>query len=267
MKLSVVTINYNNIHGLKRTAESVVRQTWRDFEWIIIDGGSNDGSKEYIESLAAMPKTNVSYWCSEPDNGIFNGMNKGILKTTGEYLIFMNSGDEFHANNTIEKAVQLMQSDYADVYYGDCVLDYGDRKETRIHHSPLDLYDLISLPLCHQAMFFNKKVFVSSLYDEKYRISCDCVKNVQLLLDGYSFIKLDMLVCVFDKHGVSTNSIDKNVDEFHGALNDIVPKHILSLVFRLYTYEEGHTYKRVRNVEKKGGIPALVLRFLLKFFG
>lgn len=267
MKLSVVTINYNNFEGLRRTAVSVIHQTFRDFEWIVIDGGSNDSSKEFIESLASNSEANLSFWCSEPDKGIFNGMNKGILKATGEYLIFMNSGDEFYENNTMEKAVSLMQSEYADVYYGDCVLDYGERKEMRTHHSPLDLYDLISLPLCHQAMFFNKKVFVSGLYDEKYRISCDCVKNVQLLLDGYSFMKLDMLVCLFDKHGVSSLSQEKNVNEFHSAIAEIVPKHILSLVFRLYTYEQGHTYVRIRNIEKKGGIRALILRFMLKIFG
>jgi glycosyltransferase involved in cell wall biosynthesis len=76
LKLSIITINYNNLDGLKRTFESVVNQTWQEFEYIIIDGGSTDGSAEFIESQAG----NIDYWVSEPDRGIYNAMNKRILK-------------------------------------------------------------------------------------------------------------------------------------------------------------------------------------------
>ena len=80
MKLSIITVNYNNREGLQRTIDSVVSQTFRDFEWIVIDGGSTDGSKELIKQYA----DHFSYWVSEPDKGIYNAMNKGILKATGE---------------------------------------------------------------------------------------------------------------------------------------------------------------------------------------
>jgi len=95
------------LEGLKKTAESVINQTWRDFEWIIVDGGSIDGSKEYIEQLAeGLPEktllTNqecglgkVCWWCSEKDKGIYNAMNKGINSANGDYLLFLNSGDWF----------------------------------------------------------------------------------------------------------------------------------------------------------------------------
>lgn len=91
MKLSIVTISYNNFYGLKSTAASVFSQTWKDFEWIVIDGGSTDGTKEYIESLERKP----DFWCSEKDAGIYDAQNKGIRIAKGEYICCMNSGDTF----------------------------------------------------------------------------------------------------------------------------------------------------------------------------
>ena len=267
MRLSIITINYNNIEGLKKTAESVISQIFRCFEWIIIDGGSNDGSKEFIESLAAKPEANVSFWCSEPDKGIFNAMNKGIAKAKGEYLNFMNSGDYFLDKDTLSRVAEYIATNKGDVFYGDCVLDYGERKKTMEHPSSLDIYELIVLPLCHQAMFFSNRVFRNEQYDEQYKISSDCVKNIKLMLEEYIFRKIDIVVCVFDKHGISTSSIDRNVEEYHNAIEEIVPKHIMSLVSKLYMYDKGHTYKRIRKIESKGGMPALFLRFILKFFG
>ena len=267
MKLSIITINYNNLCGLKKTADSVLKQTYRDFEWIIIDGGSNDGSKEYIESIAAKPEANVSFWCSEPDKGIFNAMNKGIVKASGEYLNFMNSGDEFFDKDTLVRVYELISANRADVFYGDCILDYGNRKKTRVHPSSIDIYELIVLPLCHQAMFFSRHVFADEQYDEQYKISCDCVKNVKLMLEGCCFRKIDIVVCVFDKHGISTSSIDRNVEEFHSAIKGIVPNHIMSLVSKLYVYDQGHIYKKVRTIESKGGLPAFFLKLFLKLFG
>src|SRR5688572_27521016 len=98
-KISIITINYNNLDGLKRTVDSVVNQTWQEFEYIVIDGGSTDGSGAYIESKSK----HFHYWVSEPDKGIYNAMNKGIVKATGEYLLFLNSGDHFFNDTVLEK--------------------------------------------------------------------------------------------------------------------------------------------------------------------
>jgi glycosyltransferase involved in cell wall biosynthesis len=89
MKLSVITINYNNAIGLRKTIESVVNQTFRDYEYIIIDGGSTDGSVDVIKEYA----DKIDYWVSEPDKGIYNAMNKGVAAAHGEYTNFLNSGD------------------------------------------------------------------------------------------------------------------------------------------------------------------------------
>jgi glycosyltransferase involved in cell wall biosynthesis len=101
-KLSIITVNFNNKDGLAKTAESVIAQTWGDYEWIIIDGGSDDGStdviKEYVKKSGK-----VAYWCSEEDGGIYFGMNKGIAKASGEYCYFLNSGDYLSSPASLEK--------------------------------------------------------------------------------------------------------------------------------------------------------------------
>ena len=96
MKLSIITINLNNREGLQKTIESVISQTFRDFEWIVIDGGSTDGSAELIKQYAA----HFAYWVSESDKGIYNAMNKGIRQAKGEWLQFLNSGDQLYEETT-----------------------------------------------------------------------------------------------------------------------------------------------------------------------
>lgn len=108
-KISIITISYNNLEGLKRTVHSVLSQSYKDYEYIVVDGGSNDGSKEYLEANSA----HITRWVSEPDKGIYNAMNKGIAMATGKYCIFMNSGDHFFSATTLEDAApQLDGTDY-----------------------------------------------------------------------------------------------------------------------------------------------------------
>ena len=98
MKLSIITINYNHKEGLLKTIKSVVNQTYHDIEYIVIDGGSTDGSKEYIESKQEY----INQWVSEKDHGVYNAMNKAIRMAQGEYCIFMNSGDHFFSSQSLE---------------------------------------------------------------------------------------------------------------------------------------------------------------------
>ena len=106
MKFSVITINYNHKDGLRSTIESVVRLRHIDYEFIIIDGGSTDGSVDIIKQYAA----NITYWVSEKDKGVYHAMNKGVAMSKGEYLIFMNSGDCFHSPDALN-AVEHYQED------------------------------------------------------------------------------------------------------------------------------------------------------------
>ena len=99
MRFSIITINFNHADGLENTIQSVINQTCHDYEFIIIDGGSSDGSVDVIRKY----KENINYWVSEPDGGIFPAMNKGTRQAHGDYCIYMNSGDTFYDNNVLEK--------------------------------------------------------------------------------------------------------------------------------------------------------------------
>ena len=103
MKFSVITISYNNAEGLRKTMESVFSQTCADYEFIVIDGGSNDGSVDIIKN----GEQKLSFWCSEADKGVYNAMNKGVSHAKGDYLIFMNSGDTFHGRDALSKVAAL----------------------------------------------------------------------------------------------------------------------------------------------------------------
>ena len=112
IKLTIITINFNHAEGLKRTIDSIVNQTFTDYEWIVVDGGSTDGSKELIEQY----KDHFAWWCSEPDKGVYNAMNKGITHAMGEYINFMNSGDIFATPTILEEIFSTPRT--ADILYG-----------------------------------------------------------------------------------------------------------------------------------------------------
>ena len=168
MKLSIITINYNHLEGLKRTFQSVAVQSWRDFEWIVIDGGSTDGSREFIEGH----KDCFSFWCSEPDNGVYHAMNKGIAKASGEYLNFMNSGDTFFDSSSL--ATVFSKGRTSDILYGAMLLPDGALDHGSMMKTELQWFDFYDNTLPHQASFIKRKLFDKvGFYDETYRISAD----------------------------------------------------------------------------------------------
>jgi glycosyltransferase involved in cell wall biosynthesis len=167
-KLSIITINYNNLEGLKRTVESVVNQTWQEFEYIIIDGGSTDGSAAYIESQSA----HFDYWVSEPDKGIYNAMNKGIAKATGEYLLFLNSGDHLYDLKVLEQNHNKINEQ--DIIYFNVVLIGENDSTTLKYPEKINFSFFFEGTICHQVVMINKKLFNEvGMYDESLKIASD----------------------------------------------------------------------------------------------
>lgn len=203
MKLSIITINYNNVEGLRRTIDSVLCQTWKYFEWIFIDGGSTDGSKELIEKTAA-ECPNVSYWCSEPDKGVYNAQNKGILQAKGEYLSFMNSGDTYYDCNVLEYIWKSCHS--ADMIYGDWI--WCTDKSEKLVKSP----DRVSMAtfqvgnICHQAMFLRAEMMKKSGFDESYKLFADWAYWMKMALDNCSFEYVPITICKFEWGGLSCSN-------------------------------------------------------------
>jgi len=243
MKLSIITINYNNKAGLEKTINSVMYQSWRDFEWIIIDGGSTDGSKEVIENLAKDPLSNISYWCSEKDKGIYNAMNKGIAKAKGEYLNFMNSGDCFYDNDTLLLFTRRIEFS-ADIYYGDSFyLDKNGNigKELKLPDELTIDHYLKGGWINHQAAFIKRKLLQQRPYDEKYKIAGDSDFFLYQLCNHAKFEHIDAYIAVSEIPGLSGKDCSKETWYFiHKNIIMAFYGRVFPLIFDLYCLLRGY---------------------------
>lgn len=219
-KISIITINYNNLEGLIKTVESVISQTWQEFEYIVIDGGSTDGSAAFIESQS----DKINYWVSEPDKGIYNAMNKGIAKATGEYLLFLNSGDHFYSDVVLQENQEHIAN--FDLVYFD--LQIMDEAISKIENFPdkLIFSDLYFDYLPHPATFVNRKLFdIVGLYDENLKIVSDW-KFFILAVFRYhcSYIKIPETITTYYLGGIS--SIYDNSEERNQVLKEYFSEYI-----------------------------------------
>lgn len=223
MKFSIITVNYNNIVGLRHTIESVISQTFKDYEFIIIDGGSTDGSINLIKDYQQY----MSYWISEKDNGIYNGMNKGITQAKGIYVNFMNSGDVFYRNNILEKVNELMNG--SDFIIGK---DYNQDPETgeaftTILPRRISMAAFYMWTLPHQSAFIRRSLFNNSPYDESLRIVADWKFYMdKIVYEGKTIQLLDMPICNREQEGVSISQASKTVEERHRVLSELLPPGI-----------------------------------------
>lgn len=169
INISVISINKNNKNGLRQTIESVGKQSKKPFEFIVIDGESTDGSLEILQKYNKY----LTSWISEPDTGIYHAMNKGIQKASGDYLLFLNSGDILYNDKVIE-TIHLELSNY-DIYYSDLLIVYGNEKQRiRYYSNRISLFYLIFLSLPHPATIIRRRLFEHyGLYNQSYRIVSD----------------------------------------------------------------------------------------------
>ena len=259
MKLSIITINYNNCKGLQKTIDSVVSQTWHDFEWIVIDGGSTDGSKELIEKYQKY----FAYWCSEPDKGIYNAMNKGIVRCSGEYISCMNSGDAFYNSNTL--ASVFLNKHFADIIYGDCVWSSRENGKASHFRNPVDIYELYYAVPCHQTMFVKTHLLKEEGFDESYQIVADYAKWVKLALQGCSFEYINLIICYYDTNGISNTLNEKAEEERKRVHNEIFPSTVIEFIKRHDYYKQTYEFVRVKDILEHGGITAKAFGYFISF--
>lgn len=197
--LSIITINYNNKIGLEKTVQSVLCQSFKDFQFIIIDGGSTDGSKEYVE----LYQDSLYYWISEPDNGLYNAMNKGIKAAKGEYFLFLNSGDFLSTDTALEDFINHKDF-FGDIIYG----DYKFEKGFKIYPDHLTPLYFMRTSLPHQSTFFRGAIFNQiGLYNEQYKIVSDREFYIKCFLSNkYIFKHIHYLLTVYDLSGISNNA-------------------------------------------------------------
>ena len=223
MKFSIITINYNHCDGLRKTIQSVVNQTFTDLEYIIIDGGSEDGSIEVIKEYS----DKITYWVSERDKGIYNGMNKGIAQAKGTYVNFMNSGDVFYSNDILEKVNRLM--DDSDFVIGK---DFNQNPKTgevftTILPTRISMAAFYMWTLPHQSAFIRRSLFNNSPYDESLRIVADWKFYLdKIVYEGKTVQLLDLPICNREQEGVSTSQASKTIEERHRVLSGLLPPGI-----------------------------------------
>ena len=235
MKLSVITINLNNKGGLEKTIESVVSQTYKSFEYIIIDGNSSDGSVDVIKQNA----DRIDHWISELDTGIYNAMNKGIRQAKGEYCLFLNSGDGLLHSSILSDLFQL--NFVEDIVYGNVikVSQSGRCQNVGIGKSEIGLYDLIVNRINHQASLIKRELFIKfGLYSENYRIVSDWKFFLDTIIVGNVSVKyIDMNLSFFDEEGVSSTNRAKAHEETMEILRSTISSRILSDMRELDRYK------------------------------
>lgn len=220
MTLTIITINFNNKNGLKKTINSIVSQLQVNYEWIVIDGGSTDGSKELIEDYSS----SIAYWVSEPDSGVYNAMNKGIKASTGDYLIFMNSGDCFANEHVLERAIKELDSD---IVCGQVLTSRLKKKgEPPASFTP---WSLLRQNIPHQAEFIRRSVFYDiGYYAEDLRILSDLEFNIKTSLAGYSYKVIPYLIAIVEEGGISDTEINTMKEEIVLIQERVLPRAIVT---------------------------------------
>ena len=229
MKLSIITVNYNNQDGLQRTIDSVLCQTWKDFEWLVVDGGSTDGSKELIQQY----QQHFSFWCSEPDKGVYNAMNKGIKHAVGDYLLFLNSGDALYDQDVLQRVFDLKSE--ADIISGQMVR--MDNNELLRPYDKSLFMQLYRDTLNHQGTFIKRTLFRDLLYDERLRIVSDWKFWLDAILKGNASVDvIPVIVARQDMTGLSSNL----------AAQEQEKQTVLDAYFPKLLQQELETYQKVR---------------------
>lgn len=200
-KISIITINYNNFEGLKTTFESVKNQTYQAFEYIVIDGASTDGSLKVLEDNSSF----VDYWISEPDKGVYHAMNKGIHKASGEYLLFLNSGDHFYSHTVLEKNHHyLIEKDI--IYFN---LQVIENQKTFIKNYPeiLSFSYFVEDTLPHPATFIKRDAFFkTNLYKKDFKILSDWKFFIDAICKfNLTYKKIEGTLSTFYIGGMSSN--------------------------------------------------------------
>ena len=205
--LTIITINWNNKDGLEKTMKSVINQNTREFEYVIVDGASQDGSVETIRQYA----DDKVIWVSEKDNGIYNAMNKGIRMAKGKYVMMLNSGDWLIDNTIVEKLLtSLRLKNYPDILYGTTINVWPDGQQVRNVENE-DNYTMFSFyhgTLDHVGTCIKKNLFDQyGMYDESLHICSDWSWFMKVVaFGGVKPIHIDLDTAYFDMTGISENN-------------------------------------------------------------
>lgn len=238
--ISVVTVSYNAVSTIEQTILSVINQTYPHIEYIIIDGGSTDGTVDVIKKYA----DRIAYWVSEPDKGIYDAMNKGITVATGEWINFMNAGDSFVNEEVIDKVAKQSIGN-EDVIYGDTLkfFSFGKFIEKALPLPEIEKHMVFG----HQAAFIKTSLHKKKLYDISFRSSADYNLFYILYQEKFVFKYIPILVAAYEaEFGMSANNyilVQKEDAIIHGVANQLSWK--MMFLFRVLIYKVKAILKKI----------------------
>ncbi len=232
MLLTIITINRNNATGLEKTMQSVLFQTRTNYEYLIVDGASTDGSVDVIKRFAPAFGERLR-WISEPDKGIYNAMNKGIGMASGEYVEFLNSGDCLVSSDVVEKMyAALEESGYPSILYGNMLKDMsgGIMRDKCFAGQEISFLGFYTGTLNHSPAYIRKDLFEKyGLYDESLKIVSDWKWYLQaIILGGERPAYVDLDVTLFDMNGISETNKELDKAERKKVLSELIPSTVLA---------------------------------------
>jgi putative colanic acid biosynthesis glycosyltransferase len=229
--VSIITIVRNDLDGLKKTHGSVLGQHCKDHEWIIVDGASTDGTAEYALTL---PDAQTSV-VSEPDQGIFDAMNKGLCRAQGQFVVFMNAGDTFKDELTLQSVANALKPGSVDFLYGDSLQQYaGDQLISKVARGHLKLgYGMFA---CHPSMYYRRSVIGDMRFNPAFKIAGDYEFTSRFLRQTSSIIRLDGALSVFDLTGTSVQNKARGRTENWQVQRDVLGVPLARRVLTRLTY-------------------------------
>jgi glycosyltransferase involved in cell wall biosynthesis len=253
-KFSIITVNYNNAEGLKQTIDSVLNQSLTEFEFIVVDGNSTDGSLDVIEKHSER----ITQWISKTDTGVYQAMNRGIGLAKGDYLLFLNSGDTFRNTNILEEANEKINSE-CDIYYGNLMFTHSGKEMLQEYPDELYFDYFLERSLPHPGSFIKRALFDRYFYySEEYRIVSDWEFFIYVICKAkVSYKHLGIVMSNFDLQGMSNNP--KNKAKINEERELILEKHFPE-EFQKFKDEQ---FKIARKNKK---FSAKLIRTLGKFF-
>lgn len=228
LKISIITVVYNSISTIENTILSVINQSYKNIEYIVIDGGSTDGTIDVINKYS----DKISYWVSESDEGIYDAMNKGALKATGNYIQYLNSSDRLFNNSIIETIVKYIIDKTPDIVYGDIIME---KKFGCFHMIPKELNEFKNcFPLYHPSLLVKASLIKKYKFDIKYKIAADFDLLRRLYYNDASFKYIPVIFTLFEGYnGVSSTNLYKNWIECQYIIN---ANHKFGWPLKKYTF-------------------------------
>jgi glycosyltransferase involved in cell wall biosynthesis len=216
--ITIVTVIFNSVDTIEQTLLSIINQTYNNVEYIIIDGGSTDGTIDILKKY----DDKIDYWISEADEGLYYAMNKGLEAANGQWVNFMNSGDSFYRSTTI---AELFDHDFdSDVVYGDVIFSFDGKNVVNVNAQGLDFF-WKGMPFVHQACFVKTSLMKKYPFDTSYKLISDYKSLYNIYMAGCQFHYINIPICNFRAGGLSDNNpksiteLQKMIFQIHKGYN------------------------------------------------